>query len=295
MLLVLGVANIALRAQSHQVEDGVLWADQRGVTAVEIADDRRLRGRPRARRRPAGGQRHTHRASGRRARVPASRHRGTTLSYTLVRLGSRQVLQVELAPVPRGARCTSSWRPSASSRCSSAHRCGCGVRAIRRRCISSGSASRFSAPSRFRSTVRSIGSTGSSTGGTRWRRRCCRRCCCISRSCSPSVRSDVAIEPALIVPVVYAPAIVLAAARIVVVSRARLDGPMFSRTIDLLDRGEHLYLVDLRRRRVRRARAGLPRHHVAHRASPAALDRLGHGAWRRAVRIRLRDAVGSSG
>src|SRR3954469_9665685 len=39
MLLVLGVANIALRAQAHQVEDGVLWADRaEGVTVPEIAD-----------------------------------------------------------------------------------------------------------------------------------------------------------------------------------------------------------------------------------------------------------------
>src|ERR1051325_11984424 len=39
MLLVLGVANIALRAQAHQVEDGVLWADRaEGVTVSEIAD-----------------------------------------------------------------------------------------------------------------------------------------------------------------------------------------------------------------------------------------------------------------
>src|SRR5213596_3770543 len=39
MLLVLGVANIALRAQAHQVEDGVLWADRaEGLTVAEVAD-----------------------------------------------------------------------------------------------------------------------------------------------------------------------------------------------------------------------------------------------------------------
>src|SRR5438128_845624 len=38
LLLVLGVANIALRAQAHQVEDGVLWADRaEGVTVSDIA------------------------------------------------------------------------------------------------------------------------------------------------------------------------------------------------------------------------------------------------------------------
>src|SRR3954469_7047852 len=39
MLLVLGVANIALRAQSHQVEDGVLWTDRaEGVTVGDVAE-----------------------------------------------------------------------------------------------------------------------------------------------------------------------------------------------------------------------------------------------------------------
>ena len=39
MLLVLGVANIALRAQWHQVEDGVLWADRaEGVTVADVAN-----------------------------------------------------------------------------------------------------------------------------------------------------------------------------------------------------------------------------------------------------------------
>src|ERR1044072_865631 len=39
MLLVLGVANIALRGQAHQVEDGVFCADRAGgVTVSEIAD-----------------------------------------------------------------------------------------------------------------------------------------------------------------------------------------------------------------------------------------------------------------
>jgi hypothetical protein len=44
MLLVLGVANIALRAQWHQVEDGVLWADRaEGVTVSESPTGRRRR------------------------------------------------------------------------------------------------------------------------------------------------------------------------------------------------------------------------------------------------------------
>src|SRR3989442_9689329 len=38
LLLVLGVANVAMRAQRHHVEDGVLWTMRaEGVTAAEIA------------------------------------------------------------------------------------------------------------------------------------------------------------------------------------------------------------------------------------------------------------------
>src|SRR5215468_6355382 len=105
ILLVLGVANIALRAQSHQVEDGVLWADRaEGVTVAEIADRS-----PAAR---GGLQRGDVLLAvngvpvERRADVVEYQNRGsagTTLSYTVVRLGSRQVLQVELAPGPQGS------------------------------------------------------------------------------------------------------------------------------------------------------------------------------------------------
>ena len=131
----------------------------------------------------------------RRADVIAFQHRadaGTPLSYTLLRLGSRQALDVTLTAAPSGARCTSCSRPSGCSRCSSAPRSVCAGRAIRRRCISSGCASRSSACSRSRSTVRSIGSTGCSSGATRSRWRCCRRCCCISRWCFPSGRRGAA-------------------------------------------------------------------------------------------------------
>ena len=85
MLLVLGVANIALRAQAHQVEDGVLWADRaEGTTVSEIAD-----GSPAAR---AGLQRGDILLAvngmpvERRADVIEYQHRGTagtTLHYTL--------------------------------------------------------------------------------------------------------------------------------------------------------------------------------------------------------------------
>src|ERR1051325_4196499 len=105
LLLVLGVANIALRANAHQGEDGVLWADHaEGVTAAGIAE-----GSAAAR---AGIQRGDVLLAvngirvDRRADVIEYQHRGvagTTLQYTLVRLGPPQGIQVELAPVPHGS------------------------------------------------------------------------------------------------------------------------------------------------------------------------------------------------
>src|SRR6185312_15880732 len=105
MLLMLGVANIALRAQAHQVEDGVLWAERaEGVTVADIAD-----GSPASH---AGIQRGDILIAvngtpiQRRADVIEYQHRGvagTTLQYTLVRLGARQALDVELAPSPHGS------------------------------------------------------------------------------------------------------------------------------------------------------------------------------------------------
>jgi two-component system NtrC family sensor kinase len=100
----LGGANILTHARWHEVEDGVLWGTRpEGVTAIEVAA-----GSSGSR---AGIQRgdlllavngvavetqgdvveHQHRAEP-----------GTRLAYTLIRLGSQQVLEVVLAAVPRG-------------------------------------------------------------------------------------------------------------------------------------------------------------------------------------------------
>jgi two-component system NtrC family sensor kinase len=99
VLLTLGIANIVLRARSRPVEDGVLWlvrAD--GVTAVEIAPASTgaavgvergdvllaINGVPvRNREEVLNFQQHA--------------REGTRLSYTLARLGSRRVLEVPLA------------------------------------------------------------------------------------------------------------------------------------------------------------------------------------------------------
>jgi membrane-associated protease RseP (regulator of RpoE activity) len=103
VLLVMGIANIAMRAQWNQVEDSVLWqARPEGVTATEVSAEspaadagitrgdvlRAVNGLPVER--PADLT-----AIERRSAA------GARLSYTIDRLGARQVFDVTLAPYPR--------------------------------------------------------------------------------------------------------------------------------------------------------------------------------------------------
>jgi two-component system NtrC family sensor kinase len=105
LLLAMGVANIVQRATSDDVEDGVLWVERSsGVIAAEVA--------PRSAAADAGirpgdvllavdGQPVTGRADVVAVQLAASsgdRHR-----YTLLRLGSREVVELTMAPLPHGA------------------------------------------------------------------------------------------------------------------------------------------------------------------------------------------------
>src|SRR5438067_4227316 len=104
LLVALGVANAALYSRWHEVEDGVLWgARPEGVTAVEVA--------PGSAAASAGIDRGDVLLAVNgspvqtRTDVIEFQHRGhpgTQLAYTLLRLGTRQALQVSLAPAPRG-------------------------------------------------------------------------------------------------------------------------------------------------------------------------------------------------
>jgi two-component system, NtrC family, sensor kinase len=104
VLLCLGAANIAARAAFREVEDGVLWALRaEGVVAAEIAD-----GTPAA---AVGLERGDLLLSinDRPIEDPADvvdilhgAGRGETLRYTVLRLGSRDVIDVRVAPVPGG-------------------------------------------------------------------------------------------------------------------------------------------------------------------------------------------------
>jgi len=104
-LATLGTANVVTHLRWHELEDGVLWATrEEGVAAVQVAG-----GSAAAR---AGIQTgdlllavngspiYT------QSDVIAYQHAAkpdTQLMYTLARLGSRQVLEVTLAPAPRGS------------------------------------------------------------------------------------------------------------------------------------------------------------------------------------------------
>src|SRR5262245_27635443 len=103
ILIALGVANVAIRAQWHEVEDGVLWASRaEGVTAADVATGSAgeaagiqrgdilvaVNGVPVEK--PADVVEYQHKG-----------HAGTRLSYTLVRLGTRQALDVSLAAIAR--------------------------------------------------------------------------------------------------------------------------------------------------------------------------------------------------
>src|SRR5688572_30607598 len=100
VLLCLGAANIASRAAFREVEDGVLWASRaEGVVAADIAD-----GTPAA---AVGIERGdlliaiNDRPIEDPADVVAILHganRGETLRYTVLRLGSRDVIDVRVAP-----------------------------------------------------------------------------------------------------------------------------------------------------------------------------------------------------
>jgi two-component system, NtrC family, sensor kinase len=104
VLVALGVANVAMYSRWHEVEDGVLWdARAEGVTAADVLPQSAgaaagikpgdvlvaVNGVPVES--PADVVEHQHRG-----------HEGTRLAYTLLRLGTRQALQVTLTPALRG-------------------------------------------------------------------------------------------------------------------------------------------------------------------------------------------------
>jgi S1-C subfamily serine protease len=104
VLLYLGAANVAARVTWREVEDGVLWTSRaEGVVAEEIAP-----GTPAAR---VGLERDDlllaidDQPVQDVSDVVAALHKiepASTLRYTVLRLGTREVIDVRVAPIPNG-------------------------------------------------------------------------------------------------------------------------------------------------------------------------------------------------
>src|SRR4051812_16628181 len=104
LLVALGVANVAMYSRWHEVEDGVLWSGRaEGVTATDIAEGTAAA--------TAGIERGDVllAVNGAPVQTPSDvveyqhrGHAGTRLVYTILRAGVRQPLELPLAPAPRG-------------------------------------------------------------------------------------------------------------------------------------------------------------------------------------------------
>jgi len=244
-LVFLGAANIIVRAHWHEVEDGVFWgARAEGVTAVEVApgsagDHAGIRtgdillavnGAPVET--PADVVAYQHRG-----------HEGTELSYSLVRLGTQQALQVSLAPVNR----RSSMYFVLAGVGLFTLLVGAWVRVRRPRdqatlhffwlCVAFFGAFTFS----FNGPFDRLDWTfywGDAVAMALlpplllhftlmfperppWRR---------------------SLPLTVLLPVMYLPAVILGAARIIAIARGAVEGPFLSRALDFLDRAEPAYL-----------------------------------------------------
>ena len=105
LLLAMGIANIAQRATSDEVEDGVLWVERTaGVIAAEVAGGSAAADagiRPGDVLLAVDGQ-----PIAERAEVIAIQLRATAgdrHTYTLLRLGTREVVELTMEPLPSGA------------------------------------------------------------------------------------------------------------------------------------------------------------------------------------------------
>src|SRR5262245_49778902 len=105
LLLGMGVANIVQRATTDEVEDGVLWVDKtEGVVAAEVASGspaQQAGVRPGDVLLAVDGRPVTAREEV--LAVQFDGRAGDRHNYTVLRFGSREIVEVKLAPLPSGA------------------------------------------------------------------------------------------------------------------------------------------------------------------------------------------------
>src|SRR5882672_8670059 len=253
LLVALGVANVAMYSRWHEVEDGVLWsARAEGVTASEVAagtaaaaagierGDILLAVNGSPVQTPSDVVEYQHRG-----------HAGTRLLYTLLRSGVRQPLELALAPAPRG---NSIYFVLAAVGLFTLM-VGASVRLRRPRdqatlhffwlCVAFFGVFTFSFNGQFDRLDWAF----------YWGD-------AIALALLPPLLLHFTMvfparpsyEPrtangerlnALVIPVMYLPALALGAARVIAVTRASqgtLSGPLFSRVLEVLDRSEPIYL-----------------------------------------------------
>jgi PAS domain S-box-containing protein len=256
VLLVLGLANITTYSRWHEVEDGVLWsARPEGVTATEIVPGSgaagagiqkgdvlvAVNGQPVSR--PSDVVEFQHQS-----------HEGTRLRYALVRLGTQQGLEVSLAPAPRGG---SMYFVLAAVGLFTLM-VGASVRLRRPSdqatlhffwlCVAFFGVFTFSFNGPF-DRLDWVFYWGDAIAFALLPPLLLHFTLVFPERPEPGTRNPeprtLSPEPGWLVPLMYAPAFVLAAARVVGVARASngsLDGAAFSRLLDWLDRAEPAYL-----------------------------------------------------
>ena len=297
VLVTLGFENMRLRARWHEVEDGVLWSDlAEGVTAKEVASG------------SAGDLAGIRRGDvligvdGKPIRTPADvvefhhrAHEGTRLSYQLLRLGTRQVLDVSLAPT---LQASSMYFVLASVGLFTLL-VGAAVRVRRPRdqatlhffwlCVAFFGAFTFSFNGPF-DRLDWVFYWGDAIATPLLAPLLVHFMLVFPERPAGRERSRPA---ALFVPLLYVPAAAIAASRIVALTRGAASARL--RVVRHRPARQRAARLPLRVRRggARRSVPGVSRADVAHRAPPAPVDCLGHGARRRPVCVRIRAAVGA--
>ena len=305
MLVGLGIANVAMYSRWHEVEDGVLWA-----RAAE-GDHGGRRRCPDRRRRTQGSRRGDVllAVNGSPVQTPAEvveyqhrSHEGTRLAYTLLRLGTQQALQISLTPATRGS---SIYFVLAAVGLFTLL-VGASVRLRRPRdqatlhffwlCVAFFGVFTFSFNGPF-DRLDWIFYWGDAVGV----------CAAAAAAAAfhdglPAAAGRRVVERApasarLLVLLMYAPALVLGGVRVVAVAR-RVAGQPVRTGVLAHPRDARSQRAGLSVRLCGRGAGGAGARRSAHITSvtgapAAALDRLGHRARRRAVRVRLRAALGA--